>query len=185
TVSAGEITLFDRGANKLLTKSYELRPYSSLLLSLNEREFLSDIGDAFLRSTTARDAKINESGLLAVRNDSQTVKSFGYLLIKQPTKARFSIDHPIHQNVAPRVAETAPFDAGGKFKAKNMLYSPLLFRRKRFGSLTLESRCFFGTGMCAEPAMWLAPFATGADGDVQWNAMTDPKLTAHLPAGQI
>jgi hypothetical protein len=183
-ISAGEITLFDRSANKLLTKPYELKPYSSLLLSLNGRDFVSDAGEAFRQPATSP-ATRNQSGLIAVKNDPKSVKSFGYLLIKQLAKPRFSIDHPIHQNLAPAAPEVLPFDANGKFKAKNMLYSPLLFRGKRFGSLTFESRCFLGTGMCAEPAMWLAPFATGADGDVQWNAMTDPKLPAQMTTDQI
>ena len=33
--------------------------------------------------------------------------------------------------------------------------------------------------------MWLAPFATDADGSVQWDARTDPKLTEQLPPSQV
>ena len=118
-------------------------------------------------------------------NDPKSVKSFGYLLIKHPERPRFSIDHPIHQGITPRAPETLPFDASGKFKAKNILYSPLLFRGRQFGSITFESRCFLGTGFCAEPAMWLAPFATDADGAVSWDGRTDPKLAEQLPASQV
>lgn len=185
TESAGQIAVFDRLANKVVTKSYELKPYASLLLSLNAEEFLTDAGEAFTQTSNRRSTKSNGAGLVSITNDPKSVKSFGYLLINRPQQTRFSIDHPIHQNVAPRIPETLPFDSSGKFKAKNMLYSPLLFRGRRFGAITLESRCFFGTGLCAEPAMWLAPFATGAEGDVQWNAMTDPKLALHVPAQQI
>lgn len=185
--SAGQITAFDRLANKTLTRRYDLKPYSSLLLSLNTGELLANAGEAFAQpakgSTPGQQS--TGGGLLTVTNDPKTVKSFGYLLIKHPERPRFSIDHPIHQGIATRGPETLPFDATGNFKAKNILYSPLLFRGKRFGSITLESRCFLGTGFCAEPVMWLAPFATDADGNVQWDARADPKLSKQLPSSQV
>ena len=186
--SAGQITLFDRLANKTLTRRYELTPYSSLLLSLNTGEILSSPGEAFAPSktgATSAQKPSGGSGLLTVTNDAKSVKSFGYLLIKHPEHPRFSIDHPIHQSVAARGSETFAFDNNGNFKAKNILYSPLLFRGRQFGLITLESRCFLGTGFCAEPAMWLAPFATDADGNVSWDGRTDPKLARQLADSQL
>src|SRR5205807_1633677 len=187
--SAGQITLFDRLGNKRLSTRYDLTPYSSLLLSLNAGEILTHPVAAFGPSKSTVSTKATKtgggSGLLAVSNDPKSVKSFGYLLIKNPERPRFSIDHPIHQGIAPRAPETVPFDASGKFKAKEYLYSPLLFRGRQFGSITLESRCFLGTGFCAEPAMWLAPFATDAEGNVSWDGRADPKLAGQLPDLQV
>jgi hypothetical protein len=187
--SAGQITLFDRLGNKALTRRYELTPYSSLLLSLNTSEILTNPGEAFapLKTAVSTNAQktLTGSGSLTVTNDPRSVKSFGYLLIKHPERPRFSIDHPIHQGIVTRGSETFPFDNNGKFKAKNILYSPLLFRGRQFGSITLESRCFLGTGFCAEPVMWLAPFATDAEGNVSWDGRTDPKLVGQLPASQV
>jgi hypothetical protein len=188
--SAGAITVFDNLGNKAVTRRYELEPYSSLLLSLNSGDFVNDPGEAFTQSTTEKTSRratkpLSESGLLAVTNDPKTVKSFAYLLIRQPKHPRFSVEHPIHQGVAPAGPATLPFDPSGNFKAKNVLYSPLLFRGRKFGPITLETRCLLGTGLCAEPVMWLAPFATDADGNVQWDARTDPKLPQQLPASQF
>lgn len=188
--SAGAITVFDRLGNKAITKRYELKPHSSLLLSLNAGDFVSDPSAAFTQPTSTKDSRrseaaLSDSGLLAVTNDPKTVKSFGYLLIKQRQRARFSVEHPIHQGVATAGVATLPFDPNGNFKAKNVLYSPLLFRARKFGSITLETRCILGTGMCAEPVMWLAPFATDGDGNVQWNSRTDPKLQTSLPPSQV
>ena len=187
--SAGQINVLDRSAKKVITKRYELKPFSSLLLSLNSGEFLKGPGEAFTQPANPKASKLaqvaSDSGIVAVTNDPKTVKSFGYLLIKQPERPRFSVDHPIHQGIASPGPETLPFDASGNFTAKNVLYSPLLFRAQRFGQITLESRCFLGTGLCAEPAMWLAPFATDADGKVAWNARTDPKLMQQMPPSQL
>ena len=187
--STGQIVLFDPLATKILTKRYELKPYQSLLLALNSGEFATQPGEAVVPSTqqlAAMRAPLTAAGgHLVVTNDQKSVKSFGYLLIRQTARARFSVEHPIHQGIAAAGLETSPIDPSGNFKARNVLYSPLLFRAKRIGPITLESRCFLGTGLCAEPAMWFAPFATDGDGKVQWNGRIDPKLALQLPAGQI
>jgi len=188
--STGQIVLFDHLATKVLTKRYELKPFQSLLLSLNKGEFVMQPNEALVPSASqpvTKPAQLTTAGAghLVVTNDQKSVKSFGYLLIRQPGRPRFSVEHPIHQGIAARGPEISPIDSSGNFKAKNVLYSPLLFRAKKVGSITLESRCFLGTGRCAEPAMWFAPFATDVDGKVHWNARSDPKLALHLPAEQF
>jgi hypothetical protein len=120
-----------------------------------------------------------------VTNDEGTAKGFGYLMIKQPARERFSVEHPIHQGVFKPRPAVVPFDASGQFRAKNVLYSPLLFRAKRVGAITLESRFYLGTGLPLEAALWLYPFATNGEGEVVWSAMKDAKLTSHLPAAQM
>jgi hypothetical protein len=186
--SLGQIVLFDHQATRVLTKRYELKAFQSLMLSLNAGEFATQPSDALVPPATRQTSKpltTAGGGHLVVTNDQKSVKSFGYLLIRQPDKARFSVEHPIHQGIAVSGPEISPIDPSGNFKAKNVLYSPLLFRAKSIGPITLESRCFLSTGMCAEPAMWFAPFATDGDGKVHWNGRTDPKLALQLPAGQF
>ncbi|MGH9969360.1 MAG: hypothetical protein ACREBG_16385 [Pyrinomonadaceae bacterium] len=187
--SAGDISLFDRDGGKTITKRYDLGGYSSLLLCLNSGSFANEPGEVFGKAAAKKAENLvpqalSRGGLLAVTNDSQTVKSFAYLLIKQPNRPRFSVEHPIHQNVFTPGPETLPFDSSGNFKAKNALYSPLVFNAKRVASISLESRCFLSTGLPIEQVQWLYPFLTDADGAVSWDGRTDPKLPALLPASQ-
>jgi len=183
--SAGEINLFDQNGAKITTKRFDLNPYSSLLLSLNSGSFTSNAGEAFSKDIKLKAPALSGGGLVAITNDAHSLKSFAYLLIKQANRPRFSIDHPIHQNFFTPKPETLPFDANGKFKAKNVLYSPLVFRAKRVGSISLESRCFLSTGLPLEQVQWLYPFVTDAEGAVRWDANADPKLASVLPASQF
>jgi hypothetical protein len=117
------------------------------------------------------------------------VKSFGYLMIQQnsggqKSRARFSVEHPIHQGVFKPKPSVVPFDAQDQFKAKNVLYTPLLFHQKKIGTneLTLESRFYLGTGLPLEETQWFYPFAVDGDGNAVWSALKDEKLPASLPA---
>jgi hypothetical protein len=177
--SAGEIVLHNPLGQRVQSLRYELKPHRSLLFHLNSGVFVSDPWAT--KSTTAKGAS---TGLLAAVNDEGTAKSFGYLMIRQPAQKRFSIEHPIHQGVFKPKAAPPPFDEKGQFKAKNVLYSPLVFRGKKLGGVTLESRLFIGTGLPLEEALWLYPFAVDATGEVAWSAMTDDRLKTQLPASQ-
>jgi hypothetical protein len=194
--SKGNVTLYDPQGRKLASLPYELKPHASLLLSLNEGAFTDKVVQAFRNSDkdvaktkTVRqhaDTK-SKSGTLAVTNEQNSVKSFGYLLIKRAGQERFSIDHPIHQNLfkpLPAVV-VAPFASDGSFKGKNVLYAPLLFRAKQIGGITLETLFHFSTGAVLEEALWLNPFVTDAEGNVVWLAAKDAKLLTQLPAAQI
>ena len=176
--SAGEIVLHNPLGQRVNSLRYALKPHSSLLFHLNSGSFVSDPW-----ATKGAAAKLQNSGLLATINDEGMAKSFGYLMIRRPEHNRFSVEHPIHQGVfAPKPAPP-PFD-GEQFKAKNVLYSPLVFRGKKLGGVTFESRVFLGTGLPLEESLWLYPFAVDATGEVVWSAMTDDKLKAQLPASQ-
>jgi hypothetical protein len=187
--SAGNISLFDRDGGKAITKRYDLKGYSSLLLCLNNGSFADEPSEVFGKAVAKKAKKLeaqvlSRGGLLAVTNDSQTMKSFAYLLIRQPNRPRFSVEHPIHQNVFTPRPETPPFDSSGNFKAKNVLYSPLVFNAKKVGAISLESRCLLGTGLPIERVQWFYPFVTDADGAIQWDAKKDPKLSELLPISQ-
>lgn len=177
--SAGEIVLHNPMGQRVQSLRYELKPHRSLLFHLNSGAFVNDPW-----ATKGAPAKLQSNGLLATINNEGAAKSFGYLMIRKPAQKRFSVEHPIHQGVfAPKPAPP-PFDEKGQFKAKNVLYLPLLLRGKKLGGITLESRVFLGTGLPLEEALWVYPFAVDATGEVVWSTMTDDKLKAQLPASQ-
>lgn len=179
TRSAGEIIIHDPQGRRAVAQRYELRPYASLLLNLNTGSFTSDPWQS-----PAKEKALHHGGLLAVINDEGTAKSFGYLMIHQSARKRFSVEHPIHQGLFRPGPTVAPFDAQRQFRAKNVLYTPLLFRARRIGGITLESRCHFGSGLPLEETQWIYPFATDSEGMAVWSAMKDQKLPGCLPAGQ-
>jgi hypothetical protein len=182
--SAGAITLHEPNGKQAVTSRYELKPHASLVFDLGAGKFADEPWTSGVAQLTSA-KKLRHSGLLAVTNDAGRAKSFGYLMIRRPGGARFSVEHPIHQGVFAPQPAAAPFDGAGQLKAKNALYSPLLFRGHRAGNVTLESRCHFGTGLPLEAAQWLYPFAVNGAGEATWSAMKDAKLTDCLPAGQV
>jgi hypothetical protein len=210
--STGELSLHDSSGRRVAAARYELKPHASLLYHLNAGGLVGDPSLALsgageekahriassnstravsslprspaTAAQAAAPTPAQGSGLLAVTNDEGAAKSFGYLLIRQHARARFSVEHPIHQGIFQPRPVAIPFDTGGQFKAKNELYSPLLFRAKRLGGLTLESRCYFGTGLPLEEALWLYPFVTDGEGKIAWSVMEEEKLAAQVPAAQ-
>jgi len=181
--SSGEIAVYDPLGKKITTRRYDLRPRASLIFDLNSNQVTGDSPSPIAVERTA--SKQNRHhGLLAVINGQGTVKSFGYLMIRQNSGGRFSVEHPIHQGVFKPKPATIPFDAQNQFKAKNVLYTPLLFHQKKIGKygLTLESRFYLGAGLPLEEAQWFYPFAVDGDGNAVWSSLKDEKLSASLPA---
>jgi len=187
--SRGTITLYDQLGLKLREVPYELRPHSSLLFDLRQGDFLNDAGRAFRATGTHHhlDAQLlnPNGGTIAITNQQGSVKGFGYLAIKRAGTSRFSVEHPIHQAPFKPVSAAAPFDSAGRFKAKNVLYTPLLFRSKRIGGVTLESRFHFSSGAPLEEFLWINPFITDADGNVAWQVTPERKLPETIAAQQI
>ena len=180
--SMGAIVMHEHGGRKLIEMPYDLPAHASLIIRLNAGDLVRDAARLF--SAPISDSKTRRltdgGGMIKVNNAQGSQKSFGYLLIRKPDRPRFSIDHPIHQSVYRPAPMTRPFDSQGRFVAKNVLYSPLLFRAKRFGDLTLESRFHFCTGLPLEEALWLSLFATDAAGNVPWLSASDPKLAGSI-----
>ncbi len=177
--SAGELVLYNPGGQRVKVLRYELQPHRSLLFHLNSGALVNEPG-----TPNNAASKYQSNGLLAATNDEGTAKSFGYLMIRKPAQKRFSVEHPIHQGVFKPKPAPPPFDDKEQFKAKNVLYSPLLFRGKKLGGVTLESRVYIGTGLPLEESLWAYPMAVDASGEVVWSAMTDDKLKTQLAAGQ-
>ncbi|MDX6406050.1 MAG: hypothetical protein QOH70_3505 [Blastocatellia bacterium] len=187
--SRGAITLYDQLGSKLTEAPYELKPHSSLLFDLRQGEFINDPRRAFVSSDfhNHRNAKLitADGGTIAITNQPGSVKGFGYLLIKRAGGSRFSVEHPIHQAPFKPAAAPAPFDSAGRFKAKNILYTPLLFRSKRIGGLTLDSRFHFSSGAPLEEFLRINPFITDGDGKVAWQVTDETKLPATISDQQI
>lgn len=189
--STGAITLYDELGQKLKEVAYDLKPHSSLLFDLRDGEFIKDVKRTFGPASQKHhaDKKIfTTAGTLAITNKKGSVKGFGYLLIKRAAEggqARFSIEHPIHQPPFKPASANIPFDAEGRFKAKNILYTPLLFRSKQIGGVTLKSRFHFSSGAPLEEFLWLSPFVTDKDGNVAWQATEETKLPSTISTKQI
>ena len=187
--SLGAITLYDPLGLKLREVPYELRPRSSLLLDLRQGDIVNDPRRAFggPSERNHRDSKLlsHDGGTIAITNQQGSVKGFGYLLIKRAGTSRFSVEHPIHQAPFKPVPAPAPFDTAGRFKAKNILYTPLVFRSKRIGGVTLESRFHFSSGAPLEEFLWINPFITDSEGSVAWQATAETKLPQTISARQI
>src|SRR6185369_15837359 len=124
-------------------------------------------------------------GTIAVTNSKGTVKNFGYLLMKQTGGPKFSIEHPIHQPPYNPSAARLPFDTQNRFKAQNILYTPLVFRSKKMGGLTLESRFHLSSGAPVEEILWLSPFIVDGAGKVAWQAGTEAKFPSTISEKQI
>lgn len=187
--SRGAITLYDQLGATLKEVPYELKPHSSLLFDLREGGFVNEARSGFVASGVRhhqkKDLLTPEGGTLAITNQPGSVKGFGYLLIKRAGTSRFSVEHPIHQAPFKSVPAPAPFDNAGRFKARNILYTPLVFQSKRIGGVTLESRFHFSSGAPLEEHLWINPFFTDSEGKVAWQITAETKLPQTISAKQI
>jgi hypothetical protein len=188
--SSGTLTLYDPFGSKLTELPYDLNSRSSVLVDLSKGEFVNGLQDVFDVRAQSHGGKLalkggERGGTIAVTNQKGSVKNFGYLLIKQAHSSRFSIEHPIHQQMYNPLPSTIPFDAAGRFKAKNVLYTPLVFNSKKIGGVTLESRFHLSSGAPVEEALWLSPFITDADGKVVWQMGSETTVPKSLPSRQV
>lgn len=181
--SEGRLVLYDPGGKAVKDVAYTLKPRSSLMFDLRSGNFVRDIKAGFASDQVGA-ARLGGGGTIAVTNSDATVKAFGYLLIRRPGTARFSIDHPIHQSPFRLVKAQPPFDAEGKFRLKNILYTPLVFNSKKIGDVTLNSRFHFSSGSPIEEHLWMSPFVTDPDGGVAWQPTAETKLPAGVAADQ-
>jgi len=188
--STGVLTLYDRLGVRLKEIPYDLKPHSSRLIDLRKGDYITDVKEFVTPHEKGRDYAPAMSagangGTIAVTNRSGSVKNFGYLLMKQTGGPKFSIEHPIHQPPYNPAAARIPFDSQGRFKAQNVLYTPLVFRSKKIGGITLESRFHFSSGAPVEEVLWLNPFITNSAGEVTWQTANGSRLPDSIPEKQI
>jgi hypothetical protein len=65
------------------------------------------------------------------------------------------------------------------------LYTPLIFRSKKIGGVTLETRVHLSSGAPVEEALWLSPFITNQKGEVVWQAGKGCTFPPSIPKNQI
>lgn len=184
--SAGVVTLYDHLGAMLKQLPYELNPHSSLLVDLRKAEYARTLDETFSEKRSAHASRANtRGGTIAVTNRQGSVKNFGYMLIRNVDSSRFSIEHPIHQQPYKPTPARVPFDSGGRFNAQNILYTPLVFRSKKIGGVTLESRFHLSSGAPVEEVLWLNPFITDDNGKVVWQTGDGSKLPDSIPEKQI
>jgi len=189
--SAGSLLIYDPFGAKLRELPFDLEPHSSVLLNLQDGEFTRDADNvAATRANRSSSSQANRQrgalgGTVAVVNRKGSVKNFGYLLIKQKDNTRFSMEHPIHQPPYDPLPATPAFDTAGRLKAKNVLYTPLLFADKKIGGITLGSRFHLSSGAPMERLLRMSPFITDEKGVVVWQPGNHVKYPASIPEHQI
>jgi hypothetical protein len=185
--SSGEVVLYDHFGTRLAEVPYDLQPCSSVLIDLSNAEVVSGIHTMFDKDRSHHPKKSygSNGGTLAVTNHSGSVKNFGYLLMKQHNSERFSVEHPIHQSPFNPLPSTPAFDSAGRFVAKNILYTPLVFRSKRIGGVTLASRFHLSSGAPMEEYLWLRPFIVNSEGEVVWQVVQNANLQPTISHNQV
>jgi hypothetical protein len=184
--SSGAVTLYDQFGTTLRQLPYNLKPHSSVLVDLRQGEFARDPKETCGQgSANALMRRGGKGGTVAITNRGGSVKNFGYMLIKQASSPRFSVEHPIHQPPYNPTAGRIPFDSAGRFKAQTILYTPLVFNAKKLGGVTLSSRFHLSSGAPVEETLWLSPFITDDRGNVVWQAGNETKFPGSVPEKQI
>ena len=181
----GLTKLYDNFGATLKQLPYDLNPHSSVLVNLRKGEYARSFEETFNGKRAHASGTGKRGGTIAVTNRQGSVKNFGYLLIRHAGTPRFSIEHPIHQPPYNPTAARVPFDSAGRFKAQNILYTPLVFRSKKIGGVTLDSRFHLSSGAPVEEALWLNPFITDSNGKVVWQTADGSKLPESIPEQQI
>jgi hypothetical protein len=186
--SIGEITVYDAVGQKLAATAYELKPHASLLFDLRRGEFTTDPRPGFGwsgKTEAAQHATNSSGGSVVVTNRKGSQKSFAYLMLNRRGGVRFTVEHPIHQPPFNPVSAPPPFDGAGRLKAKNILFTPMVFRAKRIGGLTLDSRFHFSSGAPMEEFLWISPFITDSEGSVAWQPAADKQFPTSIAPKQI
>lgn len=187
--SAGSITIYDQMGVALRSAPYQLPPGASLLFDLRRGEFAEAPGAIFgprrEKDESASPKLTRDGGTIAVANQEGAQKAFAYLMLKRAGGVRFSVEHPIHQAPFKARPAPAPFDSAGRFRAKNILYTPLVFRSKQIGGVTLNSRFHFSSGAPLEEHLWLNPLITDPAGNVVWQTTAETTLPSGIAQKQI
>ena len=184
--SAGAVTLYDHLGATMKQLPYELNPHSSVLVDVRKGEYVRSLDETVNGKRSAHASRAGtRGGTVAVTNRRGAVKNFGYMFIRHADSPRFSIEHPIHQQTSNPAPARVPLDSAGRFKAQNILYTPLVFRSKKIGGITLESRFHLSSGAPVEEVLWLNPFISDDLGKVVWQTGDGTKLPGSIPEKQI
>jgi len=183
--SRGKLTIYDPLGATLKELALDLPNHSSCFYDLAAGRFVDAETDLFSRRAKPDRPIGADGGTVAVINDDNSVKNFGYLLIKGKKRESFSIDHPIHQSPYNPLPSERPIDERGRLKAKNVLYTPLAFNSKSFGGVTLSTKFHLSSGAPVEEYLWMSPFITDSAGEVVWAVNSESDLPSSFSKKQV
>jgi hypothetical protein len=185
STSRGHLTIYGPHGRVINELPYELTKFSSRFYDLASGTWVEAGSDLFAGRAQGEHRPGPNGGTVAITNDEGSVKNFGYLLIKGRKRDCFSIDHPIHQSPFKPSPSEKPIDEKGRLRAKNILYTPLAFRGKSIGGITLNTRFHFSSGAPMEEFLWMSPFITNSMGEVAWAISGESDLPASFPRKQL
>ncbi|MEW6210104.1 MAG: hypothetical protein AB1631_17185 [Acidobacteriota bacterium] len=180
TPSSGRIIVYSPEGSRHKEIAYNLAPFGSTLLDLNEGRLSADMGSIISRPSAS---KTGRSGSLTIENDEAKAKNFAYMIIRGKTGNSIAAEHTIHQTNYQVIRASSPFGADQSFRPRGWVYSCFIFNRVHIGGLDLSSRVYLGAGRPLEDEMWLLAYTTDAEGNLQWTTRHDEGLGALLPRG--
>jgi len=179
--SAGRVMVYTRDGQRHVEQRYELPPYGSTLFNLNSGLLSTDIKCLFNRGI-GTGAELKRGGSIVVENDPDTVKNFGYMVIRGKSNNSLAAEHSIHQGNYAINRGSSPFGAGRTFRAKGWVYSAFAFKNKTIGGLNLSSRIHLSGGRPLEEELWLVARGADGEGHIRWDT-SDDELSSSMPAG--
>jgi hypothetical protein len=172
-VSEGDIRVVNRMGQTIASKPYHLEPHHTFLYSLEDLSNFDNPAEG-LAITPLKEPKLADGGVVVVHNTTDKV-AFAYTMMRGRTGGTFTVEHPLHfsSDVEVKPARQTPYGPNQSFPAMALLYTPLLFRGKQIGGLTLDSRFYLSASRWVEEALWLMPFVTTGDGNIGWVSNKD------------
>lgn len=184
TESGGVVRIVDFLGRTVGEKKYKLDPRQTIVYSLNDLKTADSPGEA-LAPNGAPEGSLRQGGVVVVSNDTQAV-SFANTMIKGRRNSVFSVEHPLHfQDSEVKPARKSPYGPNRSFPAEALLYTPLLFARRTFAGVELESRLYMSSSRWREEALWLMPFVTDERGMIMWVSNRDDEFPARVTPAEV
>jgi hypothetical protein len=180
TQSSGRILVYSPEGSRRQEIAYNLPPFGSTLLDINEGRLSADMSSLIPRPSSS---KSGLSGSLTIENDEARAKNFAYMIIRGKTANSIAAEHTIHQTNYPVSRAVSPFGADQSFRPRGWVYSCFIFNGVKIGGLEMSSRVYLSAGRPLEEEMWLLAYTTDAEGNLQWTTRHDEGLRSFLPEG--
>jgi hypothetical protein len=184
TPSEGRVLFHAEDGSQQIEQPYSLPPFGSAMFSLNEDAAQASIKPISTKNATSHKA-LSQGGSIIIENSEKTVKNFAYLMIKGKADNAFAAEHTIHQGNYAVKRGYAPFGANQAFNARGWLFSSFIFKQATINGLQLSSRIYMSAGRPLEDELWLLPYTTDADGNLQWTTSKDEELGLWLPKNYL
>ncbi len=183
--STGSIRVVDRMGQTVVERPMKLVPHQTLLYSIETLKNYDSPGEG-LAITPLEEKKLANGGVIIVHNTSETV-AFAYTFMKSRSGGTFTVEHPLHYaaDVPVKPARVTPYDEKHNFPVQGLVYTPLLFSGKRIGGLELESRFYISSSRWTEEALWLMPFVTNGEGNIQWVSNRDDAFPTRVQPSSL